>query len=284
MGNAKFYYFARPASLSYLQTIDLEEGLAELFSEFEIDAQDGISYTGRIYRTISRVSEIVRIQRDRMKGGEDLAASLNGLQSHLAHGFPTMFSADSEKAYATYLRQPAQAGDTVLYVGPNVFRSFVGNQIVQAGDYLMIESQNPGMHYQQVKIQSITATATANGTITLADPIQFDFKTGSIGVRYYRFWPSLKRLVGNINTNMISNERGFLWSLDVLLSPDYGLYHDFLIPLGETLGDITEGTIDFSTAVDSPLASSGTFDLRDPYQDGFENIETEPALDFQVTI
>lgn len=284
MGNAKFYYFARPASLSYLQTIDLEEGLAELFSEFEIDAQDGISYTGRIYRTISRVSEIVRIQRDRMKGGEDLAASLNGLQSHLAHGFPTMFSADSEKAYATYLRQPAQAGDTVLYVGPNVFRSFVGNQIVQAGDYLMIESQNPGMHYQQVKIQSITATATANGTITLADPIQFDFKTGSIGVRYYRFWPSLKRLVGNINTNMISNERGFLWSLDVLLSPDYGLYHDFLIPLGETLGDITEGTIDFSTAVDSPLASSGTFDLRDPFQDGFENIETEPALDFQVTI
>ena len=278
MGNAKFYYFARPSSLSYLQTIDLQEGLAELFSEFDIDAQDGVSYTGRRFRTISRLSEIVRIQRDRMVGGEDLARDLNSLQSHLAHGFPTMFAADEDKAYATYLRQPAKAGDTVIYVGPNAFRNFVGNKIVAAGDYLMIESQNPAMVYQQVEIQSITATATTPGSITLSTPIQFDFDTGSIGVRYYRFWPSLKRPVDNINTNMISNERGFLWSLDVVLTPDYGVYHDFLIPIGEEIGDITTGLIDPANPPDSPLADSGFCPVDPRTGNGLGSIPTEPDL------
>jgi hypothetical protein len=284
MGNAKFYYFSRPAGISYLQTIDLQEGLAELFSEFEIDAQDGVSYTGRRFRTISRLSEIVRIQRDRMKGGEELSRDLNSLQSHLAHGYPTMFSADSEKAYATYLRQPAKAGDTVLYVGPNVYRSFVGNQIVQAGDYLMIESQNPAMFYQQVEVQSITATASSPGTITLANPIQFDFDSGSIGVRWYRFWPSLKRPADNVNTNMISNERGFLWSLDVLMTPDYGVYHDFLIPIGEELGDLSLGILDAADSSDSPLSDSG-YCPPDPRQgEGFGNIETEPDISSSVSV
>jgi len=278
MGNAKFYYFSRPAGISYLQTIDLQEALAELFSEYEIDAQDGVSYTGRRFRTISRLSEIVRIQRDRMVGGEDLARDLHSLQSHLAHGFPTMFSADSDKAYATYLRQPAMVGDTVIYVGPNVYRSFVGNQIVQAGDYLILESQNPGMFYQQVEIQSITATATSAGTITLSTPIQFDFDSGSVGVRWYRFWPSLKRPVDNLNTNMISNERGFLWSLDVLMTPDYGVYHDFLIPIGREIGDITTGLIDTADPPDSPLAESGFCPVDPKTGNTLGNIPTEPDL------
>jgi hypothetical protein len=278
MGNAKFYYFPRPAGLSFLATIDLEESLAELFSDFEIDAQDGVSYTGRRFRTISRLSELVRIQRDRMKGGEDLARDLMTLQSHLAHGFPTMFAADSSKAYATYLRQPAKAGDTVIHVGPNVFRAFVGNNIVAANDYLMIESENPGMVYQQLEVQSITATATANGTITLRKPLVFDFDKGSIGVRHYRFWPSLKRPDNQVNTNMVTNERGFLWSLDVLLSPDYGVYHDFLIPLGYELGDITQGTFDSDNPPDSPLAESGFCPVDPRSGNHLGNILSEPNI------
>ena len=47
MGTAKFYYYPKPSQTAYLQTIDLAEPLAELFSDYEIDAQDGVSYTGR---------------------------------------------------------------------------------------------------------------------------------------------------------------------------------------------------------------------------------------------
>lgn len=263
--------------------IDLQEPLAELFSEFEIDAQDGVSYTGRRYRTISRVSEIVRIQRDRMIAGEDLARDLMTMQSHLAHGFSVMFSADADKAYAANLNLPVKAGDTVLNVGPNLFRSLVGNQIVAADDYLMIESENPAMVYQQVEIESITATATSGGNITLKTPIQFDFNSGKVGVRYYRFWPTLKRPVENINTNMITNERGFLWSLDVLLTPDYGQYSDYLIGVGNDLGDLTDGiaTFDENDPPDSSLALSG-FVLFDTGINTDGPPITEPEIDLDV--
>jgi len=278
MGNAKFYFYPKPSQTPYLSTIDLGEPLAELFSDYEIDAQDGVSYTGRRYRTVSRISEIVRIQRDRMIDGEDKAADLITLQSHLDRGYSTMFAADSSKAYATYLKQPVFAGDTVLNVAANVFRNIVGNQIVVAGDYLMIESENPNMRYQLVKVQSITATATAAGTITLASPILYDFDKGTIGVRHYRFWPTLKRPVENLGQNMITNERGFLWSLDVLMSPDYVEMFNNYIGLGYELGDLSDAFGDALTNnIDSTLGGSGwcdtttakTFDI---------NVITEPEI------
>lgn len=281
MGNAKFFYYPKPSITSYLETIDLGEPLAELFSDYEIDAQDGVSYTGRRYRTVSRISEIVRIQRDRMISGEERAAELMTLQSHLDRGHSTLFTSDTTKAYATFLTRPARAGDTVIFVASNVFRSIVGNQIVAAGDYLMIESQNPNMKYQQVEVQSLTATATAGGTITLSNPIAFDFDSGSIGVRHYRFWPTLKRPVDNLGQNMITNERGFLWSLDVVLTPDYPEYFSFLLPVGNEIGEITDALR--TSEVDSPLGTSGQISIGDIMTDQFGSdlsIISEPSLTF----
>jgi hypothetical protein len=278
MGNAKFYFYPKPSQTPYLSTIDLGEPLAELFSDYEIDAQDGVSYTGRRYRTVSRISEIVRIQRDRMIDGEDKAADLITLQSHLDRGYSTLFAADSAKAHATYLKQPVFAGDTVLTVSKNVFRNIVGNQIVVAGDYLMIESENPNMRYQLVEVQSITATATADGTITLASPILYDFDKGTIGVRHYRFWPSLKRPVENLGQNMITNERGFLWSLDVTMTPDYVEMFNNYIGLGRELGDISDAFGDALTdGIDSVLGGSGWCDIAStkPFD---ANIITEPTI------
>lgn len=278
MGNAKFYFYPKPSQTPYLNTIDLGEPLAELFSDYEIDAQDGVSYTGRRYRTVSRISEVVRIQRDRMINGEEKASELITLQSHLDRGYSTLFAADSAKAYATYLKQPVFAGDTVLTVSKNVFRNIVGNQIVVAGDYLMIESENPNMRYQLVEVQSITATATTDGTITLTSPILFDFDQGTIGVRHYRFWPTLKRPVENLGQNMITNERGFLWSLDVIMMPDYVEMFNNYIGLGQEFGDISDAFADALTdGIDSPLAGSGWCDIAStkPFD---ANIITEPTI------
>lgn len=285
MGNAKFFYYPQPSATSYLETIDLGEPLAELFSEYEIDAQDGVSYTGRRYRTVARISEVVRIQRDRMINGEDKAAELMTLQSHVDRGHSVLFAADLDKAYVTHLTRPARAGDTVIFVAANVVRSIVGNKIVQAGDYLMVESENPNMRYQQVEVQSLTATATAGGTITLVNPIAFDFDKGVISVRHYRFWPTLKRPVENLGQNMVTNERGFLFSLDVIMTPDYPQLHELLIPVGEELGSIDEA-IQFDNSVDSPLGISGKVLVVDGFTDqigsGF-NVITEPKLTDPIT-
>ena len=109
MGNAKFYYYPQPASIPYLTSVDLGEPLAELFSEFDIDAQDGVSYTGRRYRTVARIIEVIRIQRDRMIDGETKAKDLMTMQSHLDRGNGVAFASDSGKAYATYLTHPTRS-------------------------------------------------------------------------------------------------------------------------------------------------------------------------------
>lgn len=285
MGNAKFYYYPKPSATPYLTSIDLGEGLAELFSDYEIDAQDGVSYTGRRFRTVGRISELIRIQRDRMIAGEDKARDLMTLQNHLDRGYPTAFCADSAKSYGAYLTQPARAGDTVINVSSNIFRSIVGNQIVSAGDYLIIETQNPAMVYQQVKIQSITATASLPGTITLSSPILYDFDSGIIGIRYYRFWPTLKRPAQNVGSNMVTNERGFLWSLDLILTPDYILYFSNYLPVGAELGELTNAFGDAATNnQDSPLATSGLIspDETTSLSGVGTSLITEPAIEPKI--
>lgn len=279
MGNAKFYYYPSPASIPYLTSVDLGEPLAELFSEFDIDAQDGVSYTGRRYRTVARIIEVIRIQRDRMIDGETKAKDLMTMQSHLDRGNGVAFASDAGKAYATYLTHPARAGDTVIRVASNQLRGIVGNQIVTANDYLMIESQNPAMRYQMVKVSSITATATASGNITLSTPILFDFATGTVGIRYYRFWPILKRPSNNTGRNMVTNEHGFLWSLDLTVVPDYYQYFDLFPPVGVGLDDNEQVFGDaLTTGSDSILSFSGLTTLETARSDIGTSLITEPEI------
>lgn len=256
MGNAEFVYYPEPAVTSYRQTIDLQESLGELASDFLIDSAQSLSYTGRVFTTVSRITEIVRIQRDRMSGREDLAVQLMTLQSHLSRGHSTAFSANSDKSWGAYLTQPAKSGDTVINVSNNVFRTVMGANIISAGDYIILETENPALVYQIVKVESLTATASSAGTITLSNSLAFDF-SGTVGVRYYRFWPYLKRPAAEVNSNMITNERGFLFSLDVNLIPDYHLYFDRLKPTeGDPEGEYNDNELTF-TETDGSLLSQG---------------------------
>ncbi len=285
MGNAKFYFYPKPSYFAYLETIDLEESLAELFSEYQIDAQDGVSYTGRRYRTVGKILEVVRIQRDRMKGSEALAAQLMSMQSHIDRGFPVSFCSDSSKAYAAYLSISAKAGDTVITVSSNQMRGIVGSQIIAAGDFVMIESQNPAMRYQMLKVASLTATASTSGTITFTTPILFDFDAGAAAVRYYRFWPSLKRPVSNLGSNMITNERGFLFSLDVTMIPDYEEYFDLITPIeGDPAADSTEPEAFADDSSDSPLSQGGLITPSETTNrtDGTSLI-TEPTIEPKIS-
>ena len=65
MGNAMVFYFPLPDARS-LVTIDLGEGLGELFSEYEYDVAQSISRGGRRYLSHGLQREFVTIQRDRM--------------------------------------------------------------------------------------------------------------------------------------------------------------------------------------------------------------------------
>lgn len=222
--SAKFYYYPEPNGLN-LVTIDLGEDLGELFSEFFVDAVDGITQTGQRKRSVGRMSEIVRIQRDRLSLGADLAYQFAAMQNHLDRGFSVAFAADHTKAWAAPCKSKPIATSRSLNCYGSPFTAFAdpaGTGFKPAvGDYLILETQPPGMLHEQLKVDNVTnLSATSGGQIGLENRIAFAYQDIAF-VRHYRFWPCLKRPASDAGKNIITNESGRLFSLDLTLVPDY---------------------------------------------------------------
>jgi hypothetical protein len=166
MGTAKFYYYPRPDG-QRLEVIDIGEGLAEFFTDMEIVASDGLGFDGSIRRTVGSIRERVTIQRDRMRLSEELAHKFRALQNHLDRGYPVAFSADSEKTFAGFLTTQQISGDTVINVGGNPFYNMTTNNGLLAGDYITIETANPGLVTETKKVDSLSVpTFSSGGTVT----------------------------------------------------------------------------------------------------------------------
>lgn len=237
MANPKFYYFPQPDG-SALHTIDLGEPLAELFSEFEVDSNTAVGFDGSMYRTTGVHREIVTIQRDRFKLGEDLAIELQALQSHLDRGFSCMFANDPDKAFCFPLSLNASSGDHRVQVLGDPFRGITGGSVPVENDYITIESQNPMLLFEQHKVKaasSSTPAATissgAGGQINLSPPIAFSH--GVAFARHYRFWPILKRPQADVGNAIVTNESGRLFTLNLRLVVDYQQLFSFHPDVGE---------------------------------------------------
>jgi len=219
MGNSKFFYYPQPDA-SRLVTIDLGEMIGELFSDYTVDAVDADYRDGGMSRSVGRTREIVNIQRDRMVGSEDLAIQFVAMQNHLDRGGVVGFCADSDKAYAYPLSKRPRTGEQSVGCSSNPFTDFAGSIIPTVNDYVTIETESPASLREQNKITSVAHITSAGGTISLKNKIAFNYKRRTF-IRHYRFWPlCLRRPAGDIGQNIVTNERGFLFSLDIRLFVD----------------------------------------------------------------
>jgi len=220
MGTAKFYFYPQPDG-SRLSIIDLGERLAELFSDIQMDANDGISRDGRQYRSLGMSREIITIQRDRMAGGEALAHKLFSLQNHLDRGFSCSFTSDSAYSWAYPLKSRPEAVDSAIGVGANPFQDMLGSITPQADQYMILETESPTGIKEIREIQSSTVTSGAGGIINVKSPyIQFTYPTSRVFARWYRFWPVLRRPVEDVGKAIVTNEGGRLFSLNLRLVVD----------------------------------------------------------------
>lgn len=220
MGTAKFYFYPQPDG-SRLSIIDLGEKLAELFSDIQVDVNDGISRDGRQYRSLGMSREIVTIQRDRMAGGEALAHKLFSLQNHLDRGFSCSFTSDSSYSWAYPLKNRPEAVDSAIGVGANPFQDMLGSITPQADQYMVLETESPTGIKEIREIQSSTVTSGAGGTINVKSPyIQFTYPTSRVFARWYRFWPVLRRPAEDVGKSIVTNEGGRLFSLNLRLVVD----------------------------------------------------------------
>ena len=261
--SAKFYYYPQPNGRN-LVTIDLGEDLGELFSEFFVDAVDGLTQHGQRQRNVGRMGEIVRIQRDRLNLGQDLAYKFAALQNHLDRGFSCAFAADHTKAWAAPCQGRPVATRKSLNVYASPFRAFADPNAdgykPAVGDFLILETAPPGMLHEQLKVDNVSSlSATLGGSIGLENRIAFSYSqtstTSAAFVRHYQFWPVLKRRAEDVGTNIITNEGGRLFSLDIQLVPDYSTLFAFHPEQGLLSGT---GPIDFNSLLAEPIPDSAT--------------------------
>jgi len=220
MGNAKFYYFPEPDARK-LVTIDLGEKLGELFSEYQYDVAESISRGGRRYLSHGLQREFVTIQRDRMILGEDLAIQLESMQNHLDRGGYVSFCADADKAYIHPLLNTVEQGSTVQLFGSNPFKDVTGANIPTVGDYITIQTDSPTSIIEKTKAVIVDGSfsSSTGGNITLRPVMVYTYPERAFA-RYYRFYPTLRRSASEIGQNIITNEGGRLFSLNVRLYLD----------------------------------------------------------------
>tara|TARA_Y100000589_G_scaffold65675_1_gene57231 strand:- start:16059 stop:16940 length:882 start_codon:yes stop_codon:yes gene_type:complete len=246
--SAKFYYYPEPNG-SHLVEIDLGEDLGELFSDFIVDAVDGISLTGQRQRSVGVMGEVITIQRDRLKLGEDLVYQMMALQNHLDRGFSCAFTADHTKAWAAPIHNYLNAGTKTITAFANPFVDFMdttSSDITPAsGDYIVIESRPPAMLQEMQKIDSSSnLSGLTGGSFTIEKRLNFDYNRRAFA-RQYRTWPVLKRPQSDIGRNIITNENGRLFSLSIRLTPDY-----------ETLFAFHPDSYDGVTSIGSQLSTT----------------------------
>jgi hypothetical protein len=224
MGNAMFFYFPLPDARS-LVTIDLGEGLGELFSEYEYDVAQSISRGGRRYLSHGLQREFVTIQRDRMisstTSAEEKAMRLQSMQNHLDRGGYVSFCADSDKAYIHPILNTAEQGFTSLLLGSNPFKYVTGANLPTVNDYVTIQTDSPTsiIEHKSIKVIDGSFSSTTGGSITASPDIVYTYPERAF-LRYYRFWPTLRRDSRDIGQNIITNEGGRLFSLNIRLYLD----------------------------------------------------------------
>ena len=264
MGNSAFYYYGSNAQLI---TIDLGEGVNELYSEWEIDASTGVSLSGSMRRVTGLYREQVTIQRDRMKGGLELANKLAALQNHLDRGGACAFTADTSKSWVFPVDATPKPGDTRIKVFDNPFYQMFGANTPDVGgfdDYAVLESTNPGSFYEIKKVHATTCTGKFGDTIDFSasapassssDGCSFDFNNKPVFSRWFRCWPLLKRPQSDIGTSIVTNEHGLLYSLNLNLVSDlHALFRFHPNQSQVNIGLITE-TIPPEMVNDSALAT-----------------------------
>lgn len=271
--SAKFFYYPQPNG-TFLRVIDLGEDLGELFSDFDVDAQDGVSYRGGIFRSVGRTGEIVNIQRDRLLLGEDLARKFVALQNHLDRGFSVGFTADDSKAWAAPLRFEPVGNTTALSCFPNPFRNAVGTNTIGANDYIVLETRPPAMLHEVAKVDSVSLSSAGGGSITLDSGVDFHYQGGGpVFARYYRYWPILKRPAADVGQNIITNEGGRLFSLSLRLVPDYQTLFKFHPRTNNSgiIGNVL-GTVNTKADSDNP---GGGYDRPDIVDGGPNDVVPE---------
>ena len=158
---------------------------------------------------------------DSAAGAEDKAMRLQSMQNHLDRGGYVSFCSDSDKAYLFPILNNIVQGQIEVLCGSNPFVDVTGANLPSANEYVTIQTDSPMNinEYKRIKTVDGSFNSSTGGELTLTPDLVYTYQQRSF-LRYYRFWPTLRRDQRDIGQNIVTNENGRLFSLNVRL------YHD----------------------------------------------------------
>ncbi len=213
MANAYFFYY--PDIEGTLERIDLGENLSDLQVTPQRTIEDAYSLSGTMYRTVSGGSLLVRIVDDRFTD-DDLAYTLESMWTHLELGGFCGACNDATQAWAGFASSPPQRGDTTIVTAGNAFSAYTDGlttATLVSGDIICIQSGLPGLKREYLKVSS-----KSGGTITLSEPVRYNYPSGStIMVRHRDFYPILRAPEGSIGMQPVTHDRRISYTLDISL-------------------------------------------------------------------
>lgn len=223
---AKFYYYPMPIG-NQLKTISIED-LGEFYSDWEYTSGSGVTMAGKMQTSVMLNREVITISRDRLAGGENIAMQFKALQNHLDRGYSVAFSADDTKSFCYPVASLPVGGDQSIQVFSDPFRNMTGTNTPSANDYMVLETAPPAALHEVVKVNTLSSgfSALQGGTVNTVYTVNFTYPSIAF-LRWYRFFPTLKRLEEDRGKSIITSEHGLTWSLELRLTPDYSNLYSF---------------------------------------------------------
>ena len=249
MGNAAIYYYPDPAGT--LETIDLGQPLTELEEIPERQIAQGVSLMGysstHVYSGTMRVRVVLADVQTTTSAGQTLHRSLSTLSAHLERGGLVGVTADTAKAWASYVSKGRiNRGDTAFVCPVNQWYTRSSVSALSSGDELVLESDNPEMLREYTTIDTASAS---NPTFTPAAKYTFASRTYARWRNFYPalYWPEQER-----GRSIIVSERRTRFTLDMTLAVEWAVMAGVALNLGIT----KEGTAGSGISIDNIQTST----------------------------
>ena len=221
MGNAAIWWQPRGAAVP--RKIDLGRRLQDLQERIVVEEAVAEAYSGVERQVIQRSRNRVRFVTGRSMDWV-LAEEVRAALSSVAMGGRIALAADDAQVFGAFLATPPDAGQNQWWVYANLWERYsTGTPPIGSGARVTLISPSPAMRMETVLLTAAPAQQLYPG---IQSSRVRNSWTGLdwVFAREYRFFPVLKRAIGDRDTQAFLHEEGRSWWVDATFDEDMAGY------------------------------------------------------------
>ena len=140
-----------------------------------------------------------------------LERKLESLSSHLERGLPISLTGDLGKCWGGFVLGGGglRAGSTVIDTHGNLFSAYSTTTIVD-GDEIVLESVNPTLHREVMRVQSYSG-----GVFQTYNETLYQYDTGPVMVRHRLFYPVCYLAQDQLGRSIITDDHRWTFTCDL---------------------------------------------------------------------